>query len=378
MIWDRNCAIHSNFWICLDKHTMPTYQPARKRNILRKACYVSAINSLVAVFITFGLHNGETLWTNWVFSMLIGTSITLVIDRLSAQIWKNTEPHKGAYLFVCICATPLGFYLGYALGLLFFGLPFKDSLVAVLLGGNKLLIMSIVISMIAGLVFLNQTTVAELKAQAEQEKTRSAIIERQALQAQLQLLQAQIEPHMLFNTLSNLQGLIKLDPDRAQYMLDQLIIYLRATLQASRTEKISLKEEFTLVRAYLELLSIRMGKRLRYTLDLAESVQSLEIVPMLIQPLVENALKHGLEPKIGGGEIHVTAQRVADFLCIKVVDTGLGLTENDQPNANATSGTGLGNANIAARLLAAYGNLATFTLTPNQAAGVTAQISIPL
>ncbi|MBI1835070.1 MAG: histidine kinase [Burkholderiales bacterium] len=238
--------------------------------------------------------------------------------------------------------------------------------------------MSAFISLISGLFFWNQAKIAELQAEQEREKARSAAVERQALQAQLQRLQAQIEPHMLFNTLANLQGLIAIDPARAQYMLEQLIHYLRASLSSSRLDRTTLKHEFDLMQAYLELLAIRMGKRLQYHCDLPEELEQQGIAPMLIQPLVENAIKHGVEPKMEGGSVHVSAEKKDATLHIKIIDTGLGLSEHhDQAQAHAQH-SHVGNANIRERLLALYGSAASLQLSPNHPEGCIAHLQIPL
>jgi len=129
-------------------------------------------------------------------------------------------------------------------------------------------VLTILVCVFISFLFHSRMRLERLKAEAESEKARASAIEKQAMQAQLQLLQAQIEPHMLFNTLANLQGLIAVDPARAQHMLDQFILYLRATLSSSRAEKTTLAHEFSLIDAYLGLMSVRMGTRLSYTLDL--------------------------------------------------------------------------------------------------------------
>ena len=201
---------------------------------------------------------------------------------------------------------------------------------------------------------------------------RATAIEKQAIQAQLQMLQAQIEPHMLFNTLANLQGLIMLDPARAQHMLEQLIIYLRMTLSASRAEQSSLEQEFGLITAYLELLAIRMGKRLSFTLDLPAPLRGHRIAPMLLQPLVENAIKHGLEPSISGGHVHVSASSEDAYLCLRVQDSGLGLSASVD-----ASRPHVGNDNIRQRLQVLYGATATLTLTPELPTGVCAELRLP-
>ncbi|HTN64961.1 MAG TPA: histidine kinase, partial [Burkholderiaceae bacterium] len=223
--------------------------------------------------------------------------------------------------------------------------------------------------------FWNRARLQELAARAAAEKARAAAIEKQAMQAQLQLLQAQIEPHMLFNTLATLQSLIAVDPPRAQHMLEQLIHYLRATLSSSRADKTTLAQEFALMDAYLGLMSVRMGARLSYALELPPDLRDIPVPPMLLQPLVENAIKHGLEPKIDGGRITVRARRDGERLCLSVADTGLGL---EAAAANGSSGTQVGVANVRERLQALYGGTASFALVSNTPDGVLARLELPI
>lgn len=350
----------------------------KKRTLLSNLGAITLFNTVVAIFITYVLNTGGSFSQNWVFSMLIGTSITLLIDALRWFIWRKNKPHKTIFLLACAMAAPVGYYFGLTLGFLIYGVSVPGLAQLLGRGDRVLVVMCIFISLIAGIFFWNQSKLAELKIQAEKEKALTAAIEKQAMQAQLQLLQAQIEPHMLFNTLANLQGLIALDTERAQYMLEQLIIYLRASLNSSRTEKTTLKHEFVLMKAYLELLAIRMGKRLTYLLDLPTQLQAADIAPMLLQPLVENAIKHGIEPKIEGGNIHVSAALENGFLQLKVSDTGLGLPFGYDESKSSNDGSHVGNANVRERLLALYGVTASLTLIPNQPEGVIALISIPL
>jgi LytS/YehU family sensor histidine kinase len=234
----------------------------------------------------------------------------------------------------------------------------------------------LLITMMAGVAttwfFYSRGRLATLQAEAEAEKARAAAQEKLAAQAQLQMLQAQIEPHMLFNTLANLQGLIALDPPRAQHLLDQLIVYLRAALDQSRAGTTSLEREFTLLGAYLELMAVRMGKRLAYRLQLPPPLRGVAIAPMLLQPLVENAIRHGLEPKIEGGRIDIDARMEDGMLVLTVADTGLGL------DAPAQHGSRIALANIGERLRALHGDRARFSLSPNARCGAIAEIRIPM
>ena len=155
-------------------------------------------------------------------------------------------------------------------------------------------------------------------------------------------------------------------------LLEQLIDHLRATLRSSRAAATTLAEEFKLMDAYHGLMAIRMGERLAYRLDLPLALAGVEIAPMLLQPLLENAIRHGLEPRIEGGRLDVVATREGGALVLAVRDTGLGLA------APATHGTGLGLENIRERLLALYGPGATLTLADGAPCGTVATMTIPL
>jgi signal transduction histidine kinase len=203
-------------------------------------------------------------------------------------------------------------------------------------------------------------------------RERLAATERGATEARLKLLSAQIEPHFLFNTLANLQALIAIDAPRAQAMLGHLDAYLRASLAATRSEAATLGDEFALLRGYLAIIAMRMGERLQFTLDLPEALAARRLPPMLLQPLVENAITHGLEPKIDGGRVTVRAEEDGGMLVLTVADTGLGLS----PQA-ATAGTGVGTGNVRERLAATWGPRASLTLGDNPGGGTRATLRLP-
>jgi DNA-binding LytR/AlgR family response regulator len=186
---------------------------------------------------------------------------------------------------------------------------------------------------------------------------KSAYLERKmaearghANEARLKLLETQLEPHMLFNTLANLRVLIATDAPRAEKMLDHMIAYLRATLAASRSTTHTLQAEFDRLRDYLELMAVRMGPRLAYTLDLPPDLATQPVPALLLQPLVENAIQHGLEPKVEGGRVSVTARRDGDAVVLEVADTGVGKAEA------AGDGKGFGLSQVRERLVTLYGD----------------------
>ncbi|MBC3885152.1 sensor histidine kinase [Undibacterium griseum] len=348
------------------------------RTILGEMPRLLLINQLCAIVIILLVRPDGSVFENIVFSNLIGFCCYVLIRTGRHLIWPDKEPGMLAFYLLCIVVSPFGFIAGVAISATIFSYPLEEVFS---LQGNYVITfvsMTCIISTIVAWLFWNRAKINALHAQAEAEKTRYALIERQAMQTQLQLLQAQIEPHMLFNTLANLQGLIAIDATRAQHMLTQLIVYLRATLCASRAETTTLGQEFTLIRAYLDLLAIRMGSRLSYTLDLPPDLAAFPLPPMLLQPLVENAIRHGLEPKIEGGHILVQASKTTGFLRLKIADTGLGLPFGyDEQPAPSADGHHVGNANIRERLQAIFGASASLTLTPNHPEGVIAELTIP-
>lgn len=214
-----------------------------------------------------------------------------------------------------------------------------------------------------------QRKVAELMAR---ENLRLVTTEKELMHAQLRLLQAQIEPHFLFNTLANVHSLIAREPTQAATMLDHFIAYLRESLAASRAQTGTLAQEAALLSHYLSLIQIRMGARLAYTLDVPPELGRQPLAPMLLQPLVENAIRHGLEPKVEGGHLHVAARQEADALVLTVQDDGLGFGTHAD-----SAGTGVGLSHTRERLAMLYDGRATLTVTDAQP-GTCVTLTLPL
>jgi hypothetical protein len=212
---------------------------------------------------------------------------------------------------------------------------------------------------------------AERRAQVATATAAEEGLKRQLVEAQLKMMQAQVEPHFLFNTLASVDYLIETDPPTASKMQKNLIQYLRAALPQMREGSTTLGKEVQLCRAYLEILKFRMEDRLHYTVTVPQGLMSAQFPPMMLQSLVENSIKHGLEPKPEGGAITISADIVDGRLRVTVADTGLGFA------AAARPGSGVGLSNVRERLAALYGGRARLSLDANDPSGTIVTIDVP-
>ena len=234
---------------------------------------------------------------------------------------------------------------------------------------GSILLNSLVISAILSAIFFAREREAKAKAALVAERLRVEQVERQATLANLRALQAQIEPHFLFNTLANATSLIDAEPARARHMLEAFIRFLRASLAATRRSTTTLADEFAMLRDFLEVLAVRMAGRIATRVDLPEALASIEIPPMLLQPLVENAVRHGLEPKIEGGAITISARLEEERLVLEVADTGVGFRDS------GSGGVGL--ENIRERLRLAYGEAGRLSIREGRDGGTIATVTLP-
>jgi signal transduction histidine kinase len=211
--------------------------------------------------------------------------------------------------------------------------------------------------------------VASIAALQQAEIDRAAL-EREMAEARLQVLQAQIEPHFLFNTLANVRRLYDTHRAAGETMLDNLMRYLEVALPRMRDSDSTLGRDAELVEAFLRVQQIRMGQRLAFSIDIPEQLRAHTVPPMMLLTLAENAIKHGLNPSLDGGLIRIAARAEGDRLTLSVADTGVGFAPG--------SGAGTGLANIRARLTAQFGDGANLALENNDLGGVTATIALPL
>ena len=230
--------------------------------------------------------------------------------------------------------------------------------------------------LVAAKIIVRKTAEADAKLRVATDSADHEAMQRQLVQARLKLLQAQVEPHFLFNTLAAVDYLIETDAKRASVMQKTLISYLRAALPQMRQESSTLGREITLIRAYLQLLKLRIEDRLEFDIKVAPNLESAVFPPMVLQTLVENAIKHGIEPKPEGGRITVQAEIVDGNLRVDVVDTGVGLPDGDI-FGSSKNGTGLGLDNIRNRLAMLYPGASRMELRSGHEGGTLVRLSIP-
>ena len=208
------------------------------------------------------------------------------------------------------------------------------------------------------------------RRRGEQASAAQTATEKELTEAKLNLLHAQVEPHFLYNTLASAQLLTRSDPVRAEAMLGHLIQYLRRSLPNAEGEMSTLGAELERALAYLEILKVRMGDRLDVQTDVAEALRGTPMPAMMLQTLVENAIKHGLEPRTGGGTVWIRARRDDNTVAVTVADNGEGFNTK-------TSGTGIGLKNVRERLRLRYAGAANLAVVANFPAGVAATLTVP-
>ena len=342
------------------------------RPFARHGLITAVLCCLIALALTLS-KNGA--WdVQLAYSLGIGLCSWLVIEL--GRHWLRGPgdipwPMGWRGIALIVCGISVGFVLGTALGDAYSG-----TATGLLRGHDAVpsLLITVAASVAISFFFYSRGRAAYLQAHMAQ-------AQRDATEARLKLLEAQLEPHMMFNTLANLRVLIATDPPRAQAMLDHLIAYLRATLGASRSTLHPLTDEFARLADYLEIMAVRMGPRLAFTLDLPESLHNAAVPPLLLQPLVENAVRHGLEPQVGGGHIRVRASTLPSAsgtsLVLEVVDTGVGLAPPPTDHADGTA-SHFGLAQVRERLATLYGPQGTLELIAARAGGTSARVTFPL
>ena len=321
-------------------------------------------NTIIAGLLTY-IYQDDPFWVYLIISQCIGLSIATLCRCSLAVLKPQTTLTIAATLTAAII---LG---GLAGGLI--GGWLSGHTLAVSLGKEvytlRVVVLSLLFGGIASFYYFSREEIAATQQLLQQERIQRLTSEKQVVQSQLKMLQAQIEPHFLFNTLSTILSLLDTEVDKGKAMLKDLTRYLRASLAGTRSDWNTLGSEMELISAYLNILKVRMGDRLRVQIELDHALNSTPFAPMLIQPLVENAVIHGLDATIDGGTLAIHAEQEHGIMRITVADTGKGL------DANHSQGVGL--ANIRDRLNVLYSDQGRLILTENQPSGVKAIIEVP-
>lgn len=272
---------------------------------------VLAVNTLIAGFLS-AIGIGHSFAENLLVSQCIG--LCIYAGCLAGTRWAPTARGKTLGM---ILAVPAGAAAGVGLATLLLG-PRSGEWVGSM-AWQSLLIGLLFGTAISALFYL-RSRMDQLEAELKERQLREALAEKARVDAQLRMLQAQIEPHFLFNTLANLAVLVRSDPERAERLLADLIAWLRATLQRTREAESTLGDEIELLRRYLDILGLRFGERLRVVFDVPEALLARPFPLLLLQPLVENAVHHGIEPSAGRGEIVISVSRSGDRVRVEIVN----------------------------------------------------------
>jgi sensor histidine kinase YesM len=321
------------------------------------------LNALIAIWTT-SIGFGGSFIHNLIQSQCIG----LCICSCVMVTYHLTELRPNVIRWLCVSGSVvLGSGVGIVLGeIIMTGeLPRKIFVTSF----YQMIAVCVILGGIITNFFISKRKVVETRLQMQEETIKRLTGEKKLVESELKRLQAQIEPHFLFNTLSNIISFLDTDTPKAKTMLSDLNQYLRSTLSMSRQETITLGQEAETLTAYLNLFQIRMGDRLTFDIQIPEAYREHPVAPMLLQPLVENSIRHGLEPKVDGGHISIEVQQMNDKFRLMVRDTGRGLDD--------TGRQGVGLSNITERLKSLYGEQGRLLLEENRPSGLTVIIEIP-
>ena len=322
---------------------------------------IGAINTGIASVLW--IDDPRPFWHPFVTVQLNGYAIAYCVNV--AAPWDKRSPVIrlalacciGAFIGLMLVIQVKGYSVDYIRGHHWFVWDFFAAFI------NGLLI-----SLIFFVKFRETRAAAALhKAEADRH-----LLSKQAIEAELKLMQAQVEPHFLFNTLASVQYLTETNPQQASALLGHLIDYLRAALPQLRASSTTLGKETDLVEAYLNILKTRIGGRMTFQIDIPPELKAHPFPPNLLISLVENAIKHGIEPAASGGTVTVSARRDGESIIVSVSDTGRGLVADP-----VSSGQGVGLSNVRERLAALYGTRAAFTLESLVPHGARATLALP-
>lgn len=335
-------------------------------SIRRELPFLLLLSAVIATLLSLSGENERVM-----FTLLVSSCIALLMWGSAWLLCSALKVERLAFWQLLLCMPP-----ALLLGMSLVAGLWPGEMLQRMSGTGGLALqlrqfgmMALVTMSAAGLFYFRYQHQHNLALLAEA-AGRQADLQQAEAAARLALLQAQIEPHFLFNTLATVRSLIGQDAALAQRTLDLLNDYLRASLGRARRSTVTLADELALVTPLLDIACLRMGQRLHYQLAIPPQLLGTPLPPLLLQPLVENALQHGLEPSVAGGTLNVSASASGKTLLLRVADTGLGL--------RAQSGDGVALANVRQRLATLYGDAARLSLYANNPHGVIAEITLPL
>ncbi len=329
---------------------------------VRRVLWVTAVSAAAAGAVVWIFFN--TYLDLLVTALCVGYT-SMVLFTIAGNIRQSVVPREGMQVAAIIAGSVLGVILAGIVKGRSFSTMFTERLSGVAISMGLGIGFGCVV---VATVILREKHARDqariLRAEAERHQ-----MEKNVLEARLALMQAQIEPHFLFNTLANVQHLVETDAASASRMLDSLIQYLRAALPQMREAATSLGREVDMARAFLEIHRVRMGSRLDFRIEVPDALRARAFPPMMLITLVENAIKHGVDPCCECGCIVIHAEESDGRLKVSVTDTGEGIKPK--------KGGGVGLANIRERLRALYGGTARLVLEENVPRGVVASIEVP-
>ncbi|MGF1776723.1 sensor histidine kinase [Vibrio nomapromontoriensis] len=243
-------------------------------------------------------------------------------------------------------------------------------------GLKPILLLGVIFTAISFYFFYAQEKQFLLQQQIEQAKLDKATQDKALVESELKQLQSQIEPHFLFNTLANINVLIDYDTSQAKEVLDKLTVLLRGSMSRHRESHVDMASEIALIEAYLGIQQVRLGPRLTYNIDITDELTTFHLPPYLLQPLVENAVIHGIEPNVAGGYIHIKGRTEKGVCILEVIDSGCGFDVAE--NTVGMNGNGIGLANVRERLSTLYGKASSLSVSAGKKGGVVSSITLPL
>jgi sensor histidine kinase YesM len=308
------------------------------------------------------------LWLR-LFVVAFVMTVTFIVTE---AVWRNLPNPRLSLLTTQLISVPVAAFLGTVASGLMLGRTLTQMFTVepMLLGILVFTTVAIGIGAITAMLLVYRERAARADVESARAASRETVLQKQVLEARLKLMQAQIEPHFLFNTLANVQHLVGKDPALANQVLGSLIRYLRSAMPQMRDDTTTLAREVELARAYLEIQRVRMGERLRFSISVDAGIADTTIPPMMLMTLVENAIKHGIDPAKAGGEITIDAARDGEHVLLRVADSGNGIVPTAAP--------GVGLQNVRERLSALFGGGASLELRERPEQGVEARLKIPL